>query len=139
MTDILSIIQGSNAHVRLEVSGEDLLAFSNDLINRAKDELTTIVEESRKERFLSKEEVKQLCGVCDATLWHWGKKNYLKPVRCQIKVHNCKCSYLCCNIILLFSEILLLIEFCFIISLIFLIFSPCPKYTSLGVRLSNDS
>ena len=60
MTDILSIIQGSNAHVRLEVSGEDLLAFSNDLINRAKDELTTIVEESRKERFLSKEEVKQL-------------------------------------------------------------------------------
>ena len=70
MTDILSIIQGSNAHVRLEVSGEDLLAFSNDLINRAKDELTTIVEEARKERFLSKEEVKQLCGVCDATLWH---------------------------------------------------------------------
>ena len=60
-------------------------------------------------------------------------------VRCQIKVHNCKYSYLCCNIILLFSEILLLIEFCFIISLIFLIFSPCPKYTSLGVRLSNDS
>ena len=68
MTDILSIIQGSNAHVRLEVSGEDLLAFSNDLINRAKDELTTIVEEARKERCLSKEEVKQLCGVCDATL-----------------------------------------------------------------------
>ena len=67
MTDILSIIQGSNAHVRLEVSGEDLLAFSNDLINRAKDELTTIVEEARKERFLSKEEVKQLCGVGDFT------------------------------------------------------------------------
>ena len=33
----------------------------------------------------------------------------------------------------------MLIDFCFIISLIFLIFSPCPKYTSLGVRLSNDS
>ena len=79
MTDILSIIQGSNAHVRLEVSGEDLLAFSNDLINRAKDELTTIVEESRKERFLSKEEVKQLCGVCDATLWHWGCLLYTSP------------------------------------------------------------
>ena len=86
MTDILSIIQGSNAHVRLEVSGEDLLAFSNDLINRAKDELTTIVEESRKERFLSKEEVKQLFGVCDATLWHWGKKNYLKPIKVGNKV-----------------------------------------------------
>ena len=32
---------------------------------------------------------------------------------------------------------LLLIEFSFIIPLVFLIFSPCPKYTSLGVRLSN--
>ena len=70
MTDILSIIQGSNAHVRLEISGEDLLAFSNDLINRAKDELTTIVEEARKERFLSKEEVNNFvvsvmlpCGI----------------------------------------------------------------------------
>ena len=31
-------------------------------------------------------------------------------------MHNCKCSYLLCNFILLFSEILLLIEFCFIIS-----------------------
>ena len=66
-------------------------------------------------------------------------KIHIPTVRCQTKVHNCKYSYLCCNIILLFSEILLLIEFCFIISLIFLIFSPCPKYTSLGVRLSNDS
>ena len=72
-------------------------------------------------------------------LYYLGGNEEDTSVRCQTKVHNCKCSYLCCNIILLFSEILLLIEFCFIISLIFLIFSPCPKYTSLGVRLSNDS
>ena len=60
-------------------------------------------------------------------------------VRCQTKVHNCKYSYLLCSFILLFSEILLLIEFCFIISLILLISSPWPKYIYLGVRLSNDS
>ena len=60
-------------------------------------------------------------------------------VRCQTKVHNCKYSYLLWCFIVLLSKILLLIEFCFTISLIFLIFSPCPKYTSLGVRLSNDS
>ena len=60
-------------------------------------------------------------------------------VHCQTKVHNCKCSYLLWYFIVLLSKILLLIEFCFIISLIFLSFSPCPKYTSLGVRLSNDS
>ena len=60
-------------------------------------------------------------------------------VCCQTKVHNCNCNYLLLYFIVLLSKILLLIEFCFIISLIFLIFSPCPKYTSLGVRLSNDS
>ena len=54
-------------------------------------------------------------------------------------MHNCKYSYLLWYFIVLLSKILLLIDFCFIISLIFLIFSPCPKYTSLGVRLSNDS
>ena len=35
----------------------------------------------------------------------------IEPVRCQTKVHNCKCSYLCCSLILLFSEILLLPQF----------------------------
>ena len=60
-------------------------------------------------------------------------------IRCQIKVYNCKYSYLLCSFILLCSEILLLVVFCFIVSLILLIFSLCPKYTSLGVRLSNDS
>ncbi|MFC2299520.1 MAG: RhuM family protein [Segatella oulorum] len=83
-------------------------------------------------------------GKADANQPHMGLATWRhapdgKVVRCQTKVHNCKCSYLCCNIILLFSEILLSIEFCFIVSLIFLIFSPWPKYTSLGVRLSNDS
>ena len=67
------------------------------------------------------------------------KVTWFYTVRCQTKVLNCKCSYLCCYFFLLCSEILLLIEFCFIASLILLISSPCPKYTSLGVRLSNDS
>ena len=40
-------------------------------------------------------------------------------VRCQTKVHNCKCSYLLLYFIVLLSKILLLIEFCFIVSRIF--------------------
>ena len=59
-------------------------------------------------------------------------------VRCQTKVHNKKYSYLCWYFILLFSKILLLIEFRFIVSLILLLFSPYSKYTSLGIRLSSD-
>ena len=81
MKDLLSILR-----IRLEVSGEDLLAFSNSLIDRAKEELATQVAEARKERYLTKEQVKKLCGVCDATLWHWNRKGYLKAVKVGNKV-----------------------------------------------------
>jgi predicted DNA-binding transcriptional regulator AlpA len=86
MKNILSIIQNENASIKLEVSGEDLLNFSNDLINRAKNELSLEIAEARKEKYLTKNEVKEICGVCDATLWHWNKKNYLKTVKIGSKV-----------------------------------------------------
>ncbi len=86
MTDLFSIIQNGNANLKLEVTGEDLLIFSNNLINRAKDELSSMMAEARKKKFLSKEDVKKLCDVCDATLWHWGKRNYLKPIKVGNKV-----------------------------------------------------
>ena len=86
MKNILSIIQDEKAKIKLEVSGEDLLNFSNDLINRAKNELSTEIAEARKEKYLTKDEVKDICGVCDATLWHWNKKNYLKTIKMGNKV-----------------------------------------------------
>ena len=79
MTDILAIIQNGNGNIKLEVTGEDLLLFS-------KHELSTAIAEARKEKYLTKEEVKKMCGVCDTTLWHWSKKNYLKPVKVGNKV-----------------------------------------------------
>ena len=42
--------------------------------------------EARKEKYLQKEEVKKRCDVGDTTLWHWAKKNYLKPVKVGNKV-----------------------------------------------------
>jgi predicted DNA-binding transcriptional regulator AlpA len=86
MKNILSIIQDEKASIKLEVTGEDLLNFSNDLINRAKNELSVEIAEVRKEKYLTKEEVKDICGVCDATLWHWNKKNYLKTIKIGNKV-----------------------------------------------------
>jgi predicted DNA-binding transcriptional regulator AlpA len=86
MKNILSIIQDERASIKLEVTGEDLLNFSNDLINRAKNELSVEIAEARKEKYLTKEEVKEICGVCDATLWHWNKKNYLKTIKIGNKV-----------------------------------------------------
>ncbi len=86
MKDLLSILRDAPGSIRLEVSGEDLLAFSKSLIDRAKEELATQVAEARKERYLTKEQVKELCGVCDATLWHWNRKGYLKAVKVGNKV-----------------------------------------------------
>lgn len=86
MKNILSIIQDEKASIKLEVTGEDLLNFSNDLINRAKNELSVEIAEARKEKYLTKEEVKEICGVCDATLWHWNKKNYLNTIKIGNKV-----------------------------------------------------
>ncbi|KAA6340205.1 hypothetical protein EZS27_011924 [termite gut metagenome] len=86
MKNLLSIIQDEKASIKLEVSGEDLLEFSNDLINRAKSELSKEIAEARKEKYLTREEVKEICGVCDATLWHWNKKNYLKAIKIGNKV-----------------------------------------------------
>jgi len=86
MKNILSIIQDEKASIKLEVTGEDLLNFSNDLINRAKNELSVEIAEARKEKYLTKEEVKEICGVCDTTLWHWNKKNYLNTIKIGNKV-----------------------------------------------------
>jgi predicted DNA-binding transcriptional regulator AlpA len=86
MKNILSLIEDEQAKIKLEVSGEDLLNFSNDLINRAKNELSVEIAEARKEKYLTKEEVKEICGVCDATLWHWNRKNYLNTIKIGNKV-----------------------------------------------------
>ena len=53
MTDILAIIQNGNGNIKLEVTGEDLLLFSNQLISRAKHELSTAIAEARKEKVIS--------------------------------------------------------------------------------------
>lgn len=86
MTELLSLIQNKEASIKLEVTGSDLLVFSNDLINRAKNELSLEIADARKERYLTKDEVKAICGVCDATLWHWNKKNYLNIIKIGNKV-----------------------------------------------------
>lgn len=86
MDDLLNILNDGKAYVKVEMDAVDLKAFSDELIRRAKDELGTMVEASRKERMLSKAEVKELFGVCDATLWHWANKGILKPVKTGNKV-----------------------------------------------------
>lgn len=86
MKNLLELIRNSERPIKLEISSADLLGFSNELIARSKNELAAEIAESKKERYLTKEEVKDICGVCDATLWHWHKKNYLTKVKIGNKV-----------------------------------------------------
>lgn len=86
MEELFNIINDGKAHVKVEMNAADLKAFSDELIRRAKDELGSMVKAARKERMLSKMEVKELFGVCDATLWHWANKGILKPVKTGYKV-----------------------------------------------------
>ena len=70
MEDLFNILSEGKAHVRVEMDAADLKAFSDELIRRAKDELGSMVEAARKERMLSKAEVKELFGVCAVSYTH---------------------------------------------------------------------
>lgn len=87
MIDILSFLKDSTANVKLEISKDDLIKFSEALINRTIKEFnTTSNQPTQDDCLLTKEEVKKRCGVCDATLWHWAKKKYLVPIKIGSKV-----------------------------------------------------
>lgn len=76
MTDLMQIIS----------NGQDLRNFSNELINRAVTEVAAAVKAAEEEKLLTREEVKEMCNVCDTTLWLWNKRNYLKVVKVGNKV-----------------------------------------------------
>lgn len=86
MKNLLSLIKDSPGKIKIELTSEDLVSFSRELINQSRSELSLEIVESKKERYLTKQEVKEMCGVCDATLWHWDKKNYLKKLKIGNKV-----------------------------------------------------
>lgn len=86
MTDLMQIISNGQANVRLEITGEDLHNFSNELITRAVSEVAAALKGAEDDRLLTRDEVKDMCGVCDTTLWLWNKRNYLKAVKVGSKV-----------------------------------------------------
>lgn len=86
MTDLMQIISNGQANIKLEITGQDLRNFSNELINRAVTEVAAAVKAAEEEKLLTREEVKEMCNVCDTTLWLWNKRNYLKVVKVGNKV-----------------------------------------------------
>lgn len=57
MTDLMQIISNGQANVRLEITGEDLHKFSNELITRAVSEVAAALKGAEEDRLLTRDEV----------------------------------------------------------------------------------
>ena len=95
MDDIkfLALMGDNNADFNITVSKENLLAFVDALISRARLELAEKAEQAKKqqeddETFLTRKEASAYLDVCETTLWKWAKPDcgYLLPVRVGSKV-----------------------------------------------------
>ena len=74
MDNLREFLNNGKEHVKVEMNADDLMAFYENLIQRAMDELGSLVEEARKERMLSKSEVKEIFGVCDTPNKIWSQR-----------------------------------------------------------------
>lgn len=79
--ELNEIIKSSN-NVMLVVSSGDLLRFADAIIEKAQkdyanEETLQRKEDESEEKFLTTEEVKNIFGVCDSTLWSWHKHGLL--------------------------------------------------------------
>jgi len=50
MTDLMQIISNGAANIKLEITGEDLHNFSNELINRAVNEVAVALKATSEDR-----------------------------------------------------------------------------------------
>ena len=82
-----------SANFTISTSSENLRAFADYLIGKAREELAAhqaeeAIEKENAETFLSRKETCEYLGVCEATLWKWAKpdRRYLMPVRVGSKV-----------------------------------------------------
>ena len=87
MTDLLNLIESGQTNLIIQVRGEDLLKFTEDVMERAaKNERKRIENEREREILIPKEKVMSMLDVCSTTLWNWEKDSYLVPVKAGRKV-----------------------------------------------------
>lgn len=80
--ELNEIIKSGN-NVMLVVSSGDLLRFADTIIEKARkdyanEESLQRKEDETEEKFLTTEEVKNIFGVCNSTLWSWHKHGLLR-------------------------------------------------------------
>lgn len=68
------------------IDAEDLMEFVQEVYEQAKEEGEQKMKDAMEEKMISRAEVKEMFGICDATLWRWEKVGYLVPSRVGSKV-----------------------------------------------------
>ena len=87
MTDLLEILESGHNNLVIQVRGEDLLKFTEDIMERAaENERTRLENQKERDILLTKDQAMTMLGVCSTTLWNWESKHYLKPVKAGRKV-----------------------------------------------------
>lgn len=73
----------SGARLKIEMTGEDLCQFAEELIQKTLEAERQKKEEEapKQEIYLTSKETCKICNVCNTTLWAWAKAGYLVPYK----------------------------------------------------------
>ena len=85
---LLSNIEKCGDHISITLTGKGVSAIAKVIqsLFGVGDDLSTEDGVPDDDTLISKQDVKERFGVSDTTLWLWGKKNYLVPVKIGRKV-----------------------------------------------------
>ena len=90
---ILEEHPGLAESITLQVSGSDLLSFADKLAqDTAQGVREAIQAENKSDELLTRQQVAEMLSVTLTSLWHWDKKDILKPVRIGSKVRYTRSS-----------------------------------------------
>lgn len=77
----MQIISNGAANIKLEITGEDLRNFSNELINRAVNEVAVALKATSDDRLLTREEVKEMV---------WRLRHHIMALEQAQLLENCQ-------------------------------------------------
>ncbi len=72
----------SGANINLTVTPADLKEFALTIVNQCRDEFKA---KEQPETYHSRKETMRLLNICTTTLWDWGNKGYLVPIKVGAK------------------------------------------------------
>ena len=79
MSKLYETLAADNIRMSVTIDGEDLMDFVKAAFVKLEEESRQRREQLDQDANMTREEVKDLLGVCDTTLWMWAKRKVLVP------------------------------------------------------------